>query len=379
MGNGIELISSCNLDQIEYKSEKTVNDRNYGLDLLKIMLTLLIVAGHFTLHGVKTLNAPLFEEYYMSMLGISAVCMPAVNVFFLISGYFGIKSNVVKFSKLIEPMYLIGIGVALGAVIFSLDVGISFFVKSFLFPFEIWWFATVYLILFLASKYLHIIYNILSDKELFVLIIGLVILNTVQGFLFEGKYYGNGFSIMQAVLMYTLGAGIKRFVIKVPGKFLGGGIYLVCSALVFAGRYIIEYYGFDSVGTIFNSYSNPVVIVQAIALFSLFKSILFKNEVFQRITVFFSTSTLITYLLTDHYMVRKILYSFPVDIIDKYGYPISTIFITAVLCLIVATLFEKINTLFLSIIIESFKKCDSKNKYLICVKKYNSHEKGAQK
>lgn len=98
-----------NLEEKEYRSEKTVSNHNYGLDLLKIVLTLLIVAGHFTLHGVKTLNAPLYEEYYISMLGIASASIPAVNVFF----HNRIKSKVLKFFKLINQCISLGLGLHL--------------------------------------------------------------------------------------------------------------------------------------------------------------------------------------------------------------------------------------------------------------------------
>ena len=78
-------------------------ERNLGIDLLKLVLALMIVVNHSIGHGLEQYDAALYENSKIALGFLWGVCNPAVNVFFIISGYFLIKRSVNKFIVLLEP------------------------------------------------------------------------------------------------------------------------------------------------------------------------------------------------------------------------------------------------------------------------------------
>lgn len=72
------------------------NDRQSNIELLRIVAMSMIVIGHFLYHGVTKENMPrfLYELLY-------TYCRDGVNLFFLISGFFRIKSTVKSVARLV--------------------------------------------------------------------------------------------------------------------------------------------------------------------------------------------------------------------------------------------------------------------------------------
>lgn len=84
-------------------------ERNLGIDLLKLVLALMIVVNHSIGHGLEQYDAALYENSKIALGFLWGVCNPAVNVFFIISGYFLIKRSVNKFIVLLEPQLILAI------------------------------------------------------------------------------------------------------------------------------------------------------------------------------------------------------------------------------------------------------------------------------
>lgn len=120
--------------------------RNSGIDFLKIMLAILIIMNHSIGHGIKTIDYNLYTSNQIFLNLIWAFANPAVNIFFLISGYFQIKRNKKSAIYFLETMIIIGT-VSSIVSFFLGNMTVFSIVKAIILPWSSWWFMTVYMIL----------------------------------------------------------------------------------------------------------------------------------------------------------------------------------------------------------------------------------------
>lgn len=181
-------------------------ERNLGIDLLKLVLALMIVVNHSIGHGLEQYDAALYENSKIALGFLWGVCNPAVNVFFIISGYFLIKRSVNKFIVLLEPQLILAV-----IYLFVFGFTIKKAILNILFPWENWWFITTYLILFVLSPYINKVIETLNDKEIIEFVISFSFINLLQGYIFKGNLWGNGFSFAHAMNMYLIGIVLYKY------------------------------------------------------------------------------------------------------------------------------------------------------------------------
>lgn len=302
----------------------------------------MIVANHSIGHGLKTLAPELFQQHFRVFLAIQVISNPAVNVFFLMSGYFGIKPKREKMFKLLSIVYLYAIGISIFLLIVE-GWDFSLILKSIVFPWEYWWFATVYLILFLISDCINLVLKSLDDRHLNIYLIVLLIINFIQGFLFNGAYWGDGFSIVQALTMYCIGYWINK---NLSNKKINSGYLFIAYIILFILLFLLtDYAEIHNVASITKrvfSYNNPLVIAESVCLFLLFKKILIKDAGVQQLITFFSSAVFSIYLLTDHSGMRKYVFGTMIGIIKKFDHPVFVVTINAVTWTIVVSVIDYI-------------------------------------
>ncbi|MCC8173604.1 MAG: hypothetical protein LIO65_04225, partial [Odoribacter sp.] len=76
--------------------------------MLRILLGILILLNHTLCHGIQVYSPELYEANRLALNGLWALAEPAVNVFFLISGYFRITASKNKTIKLISMFIFYG-------------------------------------------------------------------------------------------------------------------------------------------------------------------------------------------------------------------------------------------------------------------------------
>ena len=87
--------------------EKSI-ERNLGVDLLRIVLMFMIIIHHIMMRGcgLRNLYQNSFDLKNLPFSFINAFLVVAVNCFFLISGYYGMKENLKKEIKLALSVYV---------------------------------------------------------------------------------------------------------------------------------------------------------------------------------------------------------------------------------------------------------------------------------
>ncbi len=279
--------------------------RASNIELLRILTICGVVVLHYNGYFGFSAAAPGSVNFHiLSVLEVLFIC--AVNLFVLISGYFLCESTQRKAIKVVELVVQVmvigvvkyGLSLLFGSTAFSL----SGLVGSAL-PNN--YFVTFYLTLYLLSPYLNVLLNKLSQKQfaallclsfcLFSLWPTLLDLLSEMGHPFWGMYTTNtegsqaGYSILNFMLMYLLGAYLKKHPVTfAPWKYGIG--FAVCVAILA----LLQLY-FPAVA---RAYSNPLVVAEAVLLFLLFQRLHFSSKLVNTL----AAGTFTCFLLHDVFL-----------------------------------------------------------------------------
>ncbi|MCD8011868.1 MAG: acyltransferase [Lachnospiraceae bacterium] len=261
-------------------------ERNASIDLLRIVLMLGVLIIHTCAHGLglSKLSEGTYtgNQYSYLLIVMQSFSIVAVDVFFIISGYF---TGELKARKIVEFYIMGGLYCSLAYVVSTIAGYNTFSILSFgrraLQGFTNYWFLTAYVIIFLFSPFIVKLLDSLDDKQLKRLILTYVLVNTLFGYLLSSVTYGSGFSVDAMLFCYILGYGIRRFnwTFSCKDKSVNFLCYLV--PVVFISAFGCAAY---SIGKqefsyqIFDDYRNPIIIFASVACFCLFaRSIKIKN------------------------------------------------------------------------------------------------------
>lgn len=252
--------------------------RQSNIELLR-MLSMLMVLG---LHcNFVSLGKPTAQSLATNFNGecirvfIENICLVSVNVFILISGFFGIRLRREKlFKYLFQVLFFACVAIliavlALGKEISVLD-GIKF-VYGFFFSN---WFVCGYFALMLISPLINTYSEGNDNKRLLKIVLSLFVVDSILGYVLpEVKGIGalNGYSVIHLLFVYSLGRLLSKtresLVLKSRSLLaLSFVILIVINSLLS----VLSCLGFLNHWNPI-AYNNPVVIIASVALFLLFE------------------------------------------------------------------------------------------------------------
>ena len=300
--------------------------RQSNFELMRIISMFFIVLWHVILNGnllSNTVDVTNFTFYL-----IMFIIVFHVNSFLLLTGYFQVDSKF-KLSKLISLLFQL--------VFYNLIINITLykfglveytnveFIKSILFyNTSSYWFISCYIILYCLSPFLNKLIHSLDKlefkKNIIVLLLFFSVLPIVTNKLF---LYHNGLGIIQFIIMYFLGAYIKKTEIDkrlfknfniIQKRILLLIMFSLCVIFNLSLFYLQKQMnGLNSnilvdissgINLFLFNYSNPIIIIQSIAVFVFFSTLNIKNKLINYI----SSLTLGVYLLHDNYNLRVNLF-----------------------------------------------------------------------
>ncbi len=229
--------------------------RDSNIELLRIVAMIFIVIYHISIHAQ---GGSLVTHPY-----ITGITCTGVNLFILISGYFGIR---LKWRSLLN---LVAILLFFNAITLVFRCTIYDYtpmkgdVASLVLPLghSWWWFVRNYLMLMLLSPAINLIIEKSSKKQILYIIGVLAYLSCVSGYLFKNDININGFNLFNFVFIYMIGSCIKRYMQADRIKTTHLAVTYTMSTAA-----LIVYHHFYK----FPSYNNPVLIIAAVSLFGLF-------------------------------------------------------------------------------------------------------------
>lgn len=287
------------------------NRRNYGIDLLRILSMLYVVVLHCLGHGgVLSTSNPSSVQFKLAwFMEVSAY--GAVDIFALISGYVGFRENKQEYhytNLLIMWFQVIfyGILVSLLYMIFSPDmVSFNDLIPA-LFPLKAgYWYFNAYVGLFFFIPFLNAGINSFSENALLKISTILFILFSLLETAFSCFDLNKGYSVAWLIVLYVMGATIKKCNIcsKIKPSLAIIGI-LICILLTWLQKVygVAHWIGINISKGIFVSYVSPTILIVAILHIVLFSRINF-STVLKRIISFAAPGSFAVYLLNNQRLI----------------------------------------------------------------------------
>lgn len=284
-----------------------IKERNYGVDLLRILSMFMVVLLHIVgVGGMKaaTIDSPL-KYNLICLLNIAAVC--AVNCYGLISGYVGYKSSF-KLSNIAAIwlqvfFYSAGFAVLFFAISPS-TTSIKEVVKLFM-PvlMERYWYFTAYFILLFVMPLLNIAINQIPKKLLFFILCAVSFLLTVcQSTVLLTNAFGtnSGYSFVWLLVLYLIGGYIGKY--GLPIKH--GWLWYLASVIVVWLAEVIFSASRDAIHSRLAAYNSPFVLLMAVGLL-VSCSQLQIGEWLKKVISFLAPLSFSVYLIHLHPFVRN--------------------------------------------------------------------------
>lgn len=308
--------------------EANFDCRQSQFELMRIvaMLLVLVVHADFYSIGDPVLSDVIeFPISSFSKITVESFALVCVNVFVIISGYFGIKvtkRHVANFLFMVMFWRVLIIAVILGGSFQTIPQKelIMLFVPAY----EDWFVAS-YLILLLLAPVLNSFIACRSAKELWIYCAVYALFQWLLAWpTCAITQFGGGYSALSFVGLYILGAAIHRSssgiqkIIRYPFT-----IYvLIClsaAIFVFGIGYLTKYESlYNRINDMFGAYNSINVLVASAFFFLVFGRMNFSNLFINRI----ATSAFAVYLFHMHPLMREyyrdvcryLYYSYPTGI-----------------------------------------------------------------
>lgn len=299
----------------------TKRERNYGIDLLRIICMIMIPILHILGHGgVLNATTPLSFDFFAYWF-VEIACYGAVNMFGIISGYVGVDSKF-KLSNLVI--------IILRALFYSIIISAIFFIAQLetittsgvinaLFPIarEQWWYISAYAAMFLFTPFINLAFRKIELKKmiafvglLFLIFACLICLVNAGN---NPRILNGGYAPFWLLILYCFGALIKKLNDEKFSLFKKNYLNLLVAIglilLTFISMLIIAFATDGSMVNVFNfqylvSYVSPFVAGSSILIVVFMKNIKIKNKVVIKGISFIAPLCLSVYLIHDHNFMR---------------------------------------------------------------------------
>ena len=264
-------------------------ERNSSIELLRILLGFAVIILHFNFYpggGAVELTAGLTKTF---LVFLEIICICAVNTFILISGYYGVKTAKINFSRLFKLIIQTIAFQFAFAFVSCLTSGTFSIVKLCRALLPVNYYVILYSSLMFMAPYINRLMNSLKEKNLriFLFISFLlfsvyptivevfeeamgVTLNGLNSIGLSGS--DAGYTIVNFILVYMIGAFLqitnekeKQNVKKLTLSLLG------CIFVLFVWRAIMPNTAFI--------YCNPFIIIEGVCIFLFFAKLHLNSKI----------------------------------------------------------------------------------------------------
>ena len=340
-----------------------MKERNSRVELLRIISILMIIMSHYSIHsGIITSNLPLgFNRLLLESISLGSI---GVIIFVLINGYYSIKKeNPFSLKKLLNlylQIWFYSFSIYIVFIILGFEkFNVKMLIMNILpFSFKTYWFASVFILLYIFSPFINKFINSMNKKEhARFIVLSLLIFSVLKTLTFQEMYCNE---LIQFILFYCIGSYIGKYEKEIKINKNQTILILISTLmLAFLSIFILDVIGmnyklFSEHSRYFLSRTSFLSIIIAVSIFYLF---LKKNPFFNIYINKISTCVFAIYLISDNSYVRSILWT---DILNVQSYS-SSFFILFHL------LFSIIIIFFVCIMIEFFRQLffNKLNNYLI--------------
>lgn len=267
------------------------DQRNSSFEILRLLLMLMILIHHgivvgLGLSGISGNNGVeciISDADYPLMFIINSFCIVAVNVFVLISGYFGINLNTKKVLYLCFSLLFYTILFTTIPKFVEGDTlhGIH---RMALLSGTYYWFVREYFFLMLFCPLINLGFDKLERKSVQLLIGGMIIISCYIGFIFQRSINLNGYNFVNFIMLYMIGKYIRVYY-KTSKRYSKSYAFVYFSLSLITACLCIQLFerGYGELAWRMTYYNNPFVVLSSIGLFCFFKELEFKSNVVNKL------------------------------------------------------------------------------------------------
>lgn len=284
--------------------------RNTGINLFKLfsmfMIALLHVLGMGGIIGAAAGTSSYYPVYFMQN---AAFC--AVNCYALVSGYLmlGKKIKPSRITELWFEVFFYSVG--LSAIMISIYR--EFFsaqnIVYALTPIisNQYWYMTAYFLMYLFIPMMNKFAEA-ADKKSFTAVIAVILLLTTGSFIIgkDGFKFSEGYSPIWLMVMYLVGAYMKKFGVGAKMKWYSALLFYIISV---GCNFALNIFLKDPMKKIFTddtvnylTYTSPFVVLSAIFLFIFFSKLKFGKKT-EKFINYITPAALGVYLIHTHPLV----------------------------------------------------------------------------
>lgn len=299
--------------------------RQANFELLRILAMFMVVIMHFlAASGVVTEGRPRDGLYLFGIL-TESLCICAVNVYVLLSGYFlstaafSLKRVVrliaqTLFYTVLIPVLLVAAG--------QLDLKSALNIYSIwpnVFPIQSghYWFVTAYVVMSLFAPCLNAALEKLSQKDMGRMLAALLLFfcigKTLSPLQFATDKYGYDFGWF--LVLYLMGGYIRRYGVGFfDNKRKSAGLYLASAGVIAMAELVFHVLAEKIEGLVYYSsvpfhYNFLFCLTGALGLFFLFYHLKIKEGKMADGIRFVSPAVLGVYLIHEHWQVKPLWFS----------------------------------------------------------------------
>ncbi len=278
------------------------NERNYGIDLLRIFAMIGVLILHLLLYSVGNKIKP-SNKKYKSVWCLESICICSVNCFALISGVVGYKNY--KFSNLIYLwfhifFYSFVVGIIYSKICYKYFFSINNIKNMFPILINRHWYFNSYFIMYLFVPFLNEGIKNLNKKTFRNIIIFHIFFFSIYDVvcIFEktNPYHqlNNGFSGLWLIILYIIGSYFGKYIINKNNDqnifyfFKWFLIFLFLTTFNFKLQLMLINKKKDFRLSLFKKYINPIVLFQAISLLMFFSKLKIKSNFLKKLISFFT-------------------------------------------------------------------------------------------
>ena len=271
--------------------------RDSQIELLRIIAMVMMLILHANFLGIRV---PEYVDFLQdsvnawSRMGIEAFCIVAVDVFVLISGWYGIQFKKRRLAGYLFQVYFFTFVLYFASLFFDSELPPTPQYVAHLVIMDPYWFARSYLLLYLLSPVLNKTIGYLHHRvprwdegtPLLVVIALYALVQSIWGWYGNSRLWGDeGDSVLTFVFLYFVGRWLrlygKRFT-RLPRWVYAMAYLVLCVAIAFMGGMAILHNDSSGCSFWYKNTSLPV-IAAAIALFLLFRSFSFHNSIVNKV------------------------------------------------------------------------------------------------
>lgn len=311
-----------------------VRIRQSNFELLRLVCMLMVMFGHMSGYVEE---GDLVGVEGVSKLLVNQLCLVSVNVFVMISGWFGIRATVKGAFKLLFQVWFL----ALLCFLVFLVLGLPVSFKKDLLPYLLfgygYWFVVSYLILYALSPVLNAFIQHATKKEFIGVLVAFFLAEFLFGFLLNIGHFDFGFSPLSFIGLYLLSSFIRLYPAKLFSfsKSTDMLVYLsvtLVSALLFWFGY--KWFG---MGFHLNHNDSPLAIVAALFFLLFFSKLRFQN----RFINWLAASAFAIYLIHENSLVSAVVHGLfhrlydSVSLVAYYSLMISILIVLGFICILI--------------------------------------------